>query len=1063
MTPTQEQQNLNNLLVELFQLDKTDLDFGIYRIMNIRAKDVRAFVDEQLPQQLNAVIKRLLKGNEADVAAEFEEVTKQLTTNFGVDPSDDAALQTVVGFPLGKKYIELRGKMRNQIDISKVEKAVYNDLYNFFSRYYEEGDFISMPRAGEKTYLIPYNGEEVKFHWANRDQYYIKTGENFKNYVFNNGVNPQAKTTIEFRLKEAETPLNNNQAKKGRIFIPFQSEKEDFFQWNAETRVATVFFEYKVPDANDVQRWGDKQTNKTSKGINEILVDELNTRIEQTKDAHLNKLWKEPKTPKNGNGKKETPPSNGAYHLNRYTSINAFDYFIHKRLGDFLKQELDFYIKNEVLSLAFLNADLASAQITESIERNIYRATAVRDAALHIIDFLAELEEFQKRLFEKKKFVVQADYCMTLDVIRNAVPNFITEFLSTEQRSVAQVNEWLKLGFIDTPSVITQDFLENNPFLVFDTQFMSADLKYRLLAAIPDIDEKTNGILFNSENWQALNFLENRFRNKIKSVYIDPPYNTAASEIIYKNDYKHSSWIALMQDRLLASKPLLVENGITCCTIDDFEESNLTMVMKETYTDFIGKVAIRIKPSGRPIPNGFAVSHEYALFATDSNETAISRLERDEEQMARYRETDNEGSFFWEMLRKAGSGSTRLDRPTMYFPFYIDDKNFVRIPKMEFNTQKQEYENIEEPFENEKTVYPKKDDGSSGRWYLGYEKLKTMPNDLKAVLQTNGDYFIYYKRRPNKGVQPTTIWVDAKYSATEHGTALIKKLFKEHNIFSYPKSIYAVEDCLKVSGLDEDSYALDFFAGSGTTAHAVINLNREDDGNRRYILVEMGEYFDTVTKPRVQKVIFSDKWKDGKPQADGKGISQIFQYIKLEQYEDTLNNIDTDQNTEGLLELLDLPNEKLRYWLHVQRNAVPLLEAQQQRNSVPLHMQGLYYKPFDSYLDVIRENERQETKVDLVTTFNYLLGIDVSRYYYEQHQERTYIIVTGKKRGQNYGIIWRNFDGLDLEIERHWIKTGAWWTSDALQYCNVDNAFGASNTEGELKRLMFDVSRNAVP
>ena len=1054
MTPTQEQQNLNNLLVELFQLDKTDLDFGIYRIMNIRAKDVRAFVDEQLPQQLNAVIKRLLKGNETDVAAEFEEVTKQLTTNFGIDPSDDAALQTVVGFPLGKKYIELRGKLRNQIDISKVEKAVYNDLYNFFSRYYEEGDFISMPRAGEKTYLIPYNGEEVKFHWANRDQYYIKTGENFKNYVFNNSANAQAKTTIEFRLKEAETPLNNNQAKKGRVFVPFQSEKEDFFQWNAETRVATVFFEYKTPDANDVQRWGDKQTNKTSKGINEILVEELNTRIEQTKDAHLNKLWKEPKTPKNGNGKKETPPSNGAYHLNRYTSINAFDYFIHKRLGDFLKQELDFYIKNEVLSLAFLNADLASAQITESIERNIYRATAVRDSALHIIDFLAELEEFQKRLFEKKKFVVQADYCMTLDVIRNAVPNFITEFLSTEQRSVAQVNEWLKLGFIDTPSVITQDFLENNPFLVFDTQFMSADLKYRLLAAIPDIDEKTNGILFNSENWQALNFLENRFRNKIKSVYIDPPYNTAASEIIYKNDYKHSSWIALMQDRLLASKPLLVENGITCCTIDDFEESNLTMVMKETYTDFIGKVAIRIKPSGRPIPNGFAVSHEYALFATDSNETAISRLERDEEQMARYRETDNEGSFFWEMLRKAGSGSTRLDRPTMYFPFYIDYKNFVRIPKMEFNTQKQEYENIEEPFENEKTVYPKKDDGSSGRWYLGYEKLKTMPNDLKAVLQTNGDYFIYYKRRPNKGVQPTTIWVDAKYSATEHGTALIKKLFKEHNIFSYPKSIYAVEDCLKVSGLDEDSYALDFFAGSGTTAHAVINLNREDDGNRRYILVEMGEYFDTVTQPRVQKVIFSDKGKDGKPQADGKGISQIFQYLKLEQYEDTLNNIDTDQNTEGLLELLDLPNEKLRYWL--QRGAM-------QAGSPALLRVEAFQKPFDYHLDVIRENERQETKVDLVTTFNYLLGIDVTQYYYEQHQSRTYIIVTGKKRGQNYCIVWRNFDGLDLEIERHWIKTGAWWTSDALQYCNVDNAFGASNTEGELKRLMFDVSRNAVP
>lgn len=1050
MTRTQEQEKLQDLLIELFQLDKTDLDFGIYRIMNIRAKDVQAFVEEQLPQQLNAVIKRLLKGNETDVAAEFDEVTKQLKANFGIDPTDDAALQRVIDFPLGKKYKELREKLKNQVDISKVERAVYNDLYNFFTRYYEEGDFISMPRAGEKTYLIPYNGEEVKFHWANRDQYYIKTGENFKNYVFNSGANANPKTTIEFRLKEAETPLNNNQAKKGRLFIPFQSENQDFFEWNAETRTATVFFEYKVPTAEDSQKWGDKQTNKSSKGINENLVEELLKRITDTKDAYLNKLWKDPVSRNAVSGKagKATEQRSVAqYHLNRYTAINAFDYFIHKRLGDFLKQELDFYIKNEVLSLSFLNADLASAQMTESIERNIYRATAVRDAALHIIDFLAELEEFQKRLFEKKKFVVQADYCLTLDVIRNAVPNFLEWFLETEQRSVAQVKEWLKLGFIDTPSVCTLDFLENNPFLVLDTQFLPTDMKYRLLASIPNLDDKTNGILFNSENWQALNFLKERFRNKIKAIYIDPPYNTAASEIIYKNDYKHSSWISLMQDRLLVSKKLLVENGITCCTIDDYEESNLTMTMKEVYTDFIGKVAIRIKPSGRPIPNGFAVSHEYALFATDSNETAISRLERDEEQMSRYRENDDEGNFFWEMLRKAGSGSTRFDRPTMYFPLYLDEKNSVRIPKMEFNNKKQEYENIEEPFKNEKTVYPTKDDGSLGRWYLGYEKLKTMPNDLKGVLQPNGNYFIYYKRRPNKGVQPTTVWVDAKYSATEHGTALIKKLFKEHNIFSYPKSIYAVEDCLKVSGLDEDSYALDFFAGSATTAHAVINLNREDEGNRRYILVEMGEYFDTVTKPRVQKVIFSDKWKDGKPQAEGKGVSQIFQYLKLEQYEDTLNNIDTDTNTEGLLDLLQAPSEKLRYWL--QRGAM-------QAGSPALLRVEAFKKPFEYQLDVIRQNERQETAVDLVTTFNYLLGIEVTQYYYEKHQNRTYIIVTGKKRGQMYGIVWRNFEGLNLETERHWIITGAWWSSDAVKYCNVDNAFGASNTEGELKRLMFE-------
>jgi adenine-specific DNA-methyltransferase len=1046
MTRTQEQEKLNELLIELFQLDKTDLDFGIYRILNIRANDVQAFIDTQLPQQLNAVISRLVKGKNVDVTAELNETTKQIKENFGIDVSNEAALQTVANFPLGKKYTELKEKSRHQVDIHKVERAVYNDLYNFFSRYYEEGDFISMPRAGEKTYLIPYNGEEVKFHWANRDQYYIKTGENFKNYVFNNGINdPSQKTSVEFRLVEAETALNNNQAKKGRLFIPI----DNFFEWNADNRVATIKFEYKVPSADDIQKWGDKQTNKSGKGINESLLEALNPLILATKDAYLAELWKKQKPVSNRNGKKETPLSIVAYHLNRYTAINAFDYFIHKRLGDFLKQELDFYIKNEVLSLSFLNADLPSVQVTESIERNIYRATAVRDAALHIIDFLAELEEFQKRLFEKKKFVVQADYCLTLDNIQVAgLKKAIFEHILSDKR---QMGEWVKLGFMDTPSVCTLDFLENNPFLVLDTAFLNKkddlSLKYRLLSSIKDLDAKTNGILFNSENWQALNFLKERFRSKIKAIYIDPPYNTAASEIIYKNSFKHSSWLSLIYDRINLSKELLDNDGISCVTIDDFEFNKLKYIIDEIYSEenLLGVIPIRNNPSGRSTAKGVSIAHEYALFYSKTESASVGRLDRNQKQLDRYDENDGTSNFEWVNFRK--HGGFRKEAPTMYFPFYVTKQTY-RVPKMVWDDINKIWDIQELPNNDETIVYPIDENGQDRRWKWGIDRVLKDANDLKVDFDRNNNLAIYVKSRlTNEGILPLTWWDKKEYSATAYGTNLLRDIFTNKELFSYPKSVHAVEDSVKVTNLKENEFILDYFGGSGTTAHAVINLNREDEGNRRYILVEMGEYFDTVTKPRVQKVIYSDKWKDGKPQADGKGISQIFQYLKLEQYEDTLNNIDTDQNTEGLLDLLQAPSEKLRYWL--QRGA-------QQAGSPALLRVAAFQKPFDYQLDVIRQNERQETAVDLVTTFNYLLGIEVTQYYYEQHQARTYVIVTGKKRGQTYCIIWRNYDGLDLEQERHWITQGAWWSSDALKYCNVDNAFGASNTEGELKRLMFE-------
>lgn len=629
--------------------------------------------------------------------------------------------------------------------------------------------------------------------------------------------------------------------------------------------------------------------------------------------------------------------------LNSFYIGNDSDYFIHENLEEFLTQEKERYIKNHILS------DLKSILDGKLDNTTIIIAKAFDLVNTRIIEFLAAIEEFQKKLFTMKKKVVESEYCLTID---NIDDKYYPEILKNE----AQLAEWESLFSL---KVKTLKELKAQPTLVLDTKFFKAKygsnaFKDKVLAEIDNLDDRTNGLLINSENYQALNFIQEKYRNKIHSTYIDPPYNTNASPIIYKNHFRDSSWLTLIANRIELGKQLMHPSGMQVCTIDDNEHNNLGQLLNDVFDEIIGTISIRIKPSGRPTPSGFAVSHEYAIFTRKRAETTVDRLDRDNAQLARYREEDANGKFFWEMLRKAGSGSRQSDRTTMHFPIYLSSNNHFRVPKMAYNRKTELYENIEKPKNSEISILPIKDDGAPGRWYLGLKKITKIVDELKAEQQSDGSYQIYYKRRPNKGVQPLTTWIDSKYSATEHGTALLKKLFKEHEVFSYPKSIYAVIDCLKVSGLAHDGIALDYFAGSGTSGHAVISMNKDDDGDRKYILAEMGAYFDTVTKPRIQKVVYSQHWKDGEPINNDGSPKHIFKYQVLEQYEDALDAI---EQFEG-----DTPKElPLKYLYKPELNKI--------QSSLDLS------QPFNNQVKY-----GQPTKVgfvDLVDTYNYLQGYEV--------------------------------------------------------------------------------------
>lgn len=981
-------QELVAKLREIFQIDRPELDFGIYRILNARASEISDYLQNRLAEKVREALSAGSAASAVQLQADLREAEKNAQA-LGVSP--DAV----------PKVQELRTKLKEAAaGASEHENAVYSHLLTFFSRYYDEGDFISLRRYKGDTYAIPYAGEEVLLHWANKDQYYTKSGENFSNY----SIRLADGRSVHFRLVAADTAKDNRKdGDRERRFalvelhtitrtdengeeyeeelLPVEETKEQ-----DGTASLTIRFEYAA------QPKGTKQDALTARAAQTVLA---HPAVKARWQA-LAELAPTEKQPQRTLLEK---------HLATYTAKNTADYFIHKDLGGFLRRELDNYIKTEVMHLD----DVQHASAFADIEKNLRMIQCLRAIALELITFLAQLENFQKKLWLKKKFVVSSHYCITLD----RVPEELYPEIAANTRQWAQ---WQQLGIWGGGGSIcgTVADLTASPYRMVDTSLFPDSFKARLLAHIENLDEKVDGLLVHGDNFQALSLIGRRYHEQINCIYIDPPYNTDAGPISYKNGYRSSSWVSLMNDRINIGKKLLCLDGVLVATIDDYQYRELNFLLEYNFgrNNIAGTVVIRMNPSGRPLPQGFAQSHEYAIFAKKTSRAVIESLPRSDKQNARYKYRDSDGKMYmWELFRKRGSNSERRDRPSLYYPIYASGET-IRVPAMEYDDQQKIWHIHEAPKEGEIVVYPIDNTGTQRTWRGQPDALKNKPSDYKCKNE-DGVVTIYYKFRPDsEGVLPLTNWVDARYSATEHGTGYLKKYFTEHNVFSYPKSIYAVEDCLRVAGSCDKSFTLDYFAGSGTTAHAIINMSREDSNNRKYILVEQGEYFDTVLKPRIQKVVYSADWKDGNPTAPETGISHCFKVLKIEGYEDTLNNLQlrrpaTAPGSSGDL-FASLPLQAqddylLRYMLEVESRG-SLLSVEDFR------------KPFNYELNIAVDSAGayERRPVDLVETFNYLLGLRVQ--HIDAQAARGFTTVTGTlPGGESCLVLWRDCDVLDYE------------------------------------------------
>jgi len=333
-----------------------------------------------------------------------------------------------------------------------------------------------------------------------------------------------------------------------------------------------------------------------------------------------------------------------------------------------------------------------------------------------------------------------------------------------------------------------------------------------------------------------------------------------------------------------------------------------------------------------------------------------------EEEKKQYSEKDEKGYYLWDNLRRRGGNSRPTDRPKQWFPLYVDkNKKVISV----------------EPIDNGEEMWPIDPKGEKRIWRVNKDgaKREISAGEISVIEKAGRSEIVKKTRMPN-GKKPKTLWKESAHSATTHGTKLLIDILGIQS-FTYPKSINLVKDCIRYWA-DENAVIMDYFAGSGTTGHAINELNREDDGLRKYILVEMGKHCEDVLLPRISKTIYSKEWKYGKPVARD-GISHMFKYMRLESYEDALNNLDVSR-TEAQQSLLDMKEAKGANGLKEQYMLRYMLDVETRGSQSLLNLQS-FIDPTAYKLKVKHpgSDESSEMNVDLLETFNWLIGLTVKQ------------------------------------------------------------------------------------
>ena len=417
-------------------------------------------------------------------------------------------------------------------------------------------------------------------------------------------------------------------------------------------------------------------------------------------------------------------------------------------------------------------------------------------------------------------------------------------------------------------------------------------------------ESQSNNILIEGDNYHALSVLNYTHKGMIDVIYIDPPYNTGSNSWKYNNKFiqedepfKHSKWISFITKRLRLTKKLLKKNGIICITIDNHEVHNLRHIMEDVFSDRdIIITVIQHNFRGRA-KNNFALTHEYALWAVPKYIESITRLAEKSSDIRRN-------------LRRTGQGSKRIDSPTMFFGIEVNQDTLEILSVSDPIYEKKL------PITNNndtKYIFPIDNERVERRWYYSP---KTVLSELKkkniyAKKIRNKIEIHYWKSGKEK--RRKSVWTDSKYDGSTFGSELLTEIIGE-NDFPFPKSIHAVKECIMAMTNKKDAVILDFFAGSGTTGHAVLELNNEDNGNRKFILCtnNEGDICTSVCHPRLKNVIKGYKFKGNQKNLLFGEPLTLTKFKKCEQILNEIDQIKLEQKKEFNNFKTELKNDMIK-------------------------------------------------------------------------------------------------------------------------------------------------------
>ncbi|MGB9795193.1 DNA methyltransferase [Fervidobacterium gondwanense] len=707
--------------------------------------------------------------------------------------------------PKLEEYVNQRIK-----DFPEFEEELYNKLYTFFEPYFSDTGSVFFVKSYiyYKQYERIYTNEDVKLFWKTKDLYYIKSD------VLIRSMN------VEFD--------------EGYIFY-FDASKVEHKQ-NNEKRELIYSFDKIDGNGKIVLKVKYSESGRQTKE-DEIIKEVRKALGEEGKEFKSEYLRKAIQT---------------------FEKQMNVDYFIHRNLERFLKEQFNLWLSQYLLGHEEVN--LPSDRINKLL--------ALKDVAYRVIEVIARFEEELKRIWEKPRLVFNSNYVITLDRIANKGGLEIIKKLPKHEGWKDQVKEWIELGIIDEEpeELLDNDNLKKEyQFLPIDTKYFK-DLEPEILSLFEDLDEELDGWLIKSENWQALNTILPRFKEKVQTIYIDPPFNKGDNaDYYYETDYKDSTWATMLENRLRLARELLKDEGSIFVRCD----YNGNWIVRPLMNEIFGEENFR-----NEIIVGRTKTAPYIGTAPEKAGVSFKSLMVVYDNLYLYSKGNN---FF----NRFSEGIITEKRES----YWKDFKTF-------FDRDYNRYELL--------GIVPEK--GCSWMWRkeVAEEAIKNYQEYLKIAESENISLEEYWERTGRKlnfiKKEGNTLkyWVPPSKNVSHNNWSDLEGYGRRWK-FPTENSEILLKRVIQ-STSNEGDLVLDFFLGSGTTTATAHKLRR------KWIGIEMGEHFYTVILPRMKKVLAYDKSgiskeKDVKEIYNEKNAGGFFKYYDLEQYEEILRNVEYNKES----------------------------------------------------------------------------------------------------------------------------------------------------------------------